>query len=64
MISEWFREVTYDRGSVRDGFRHIQKVLEGLKGSEILWKVLEVSRMNKVVLISPERSMICVSMFP
>ena len=71
MVSEWFREVPDDPGSVRNGlgsvrngFGHIWKVLEGLKGSGILWKVLEVSGMTRAVLGSLEGSIIGVSTLP
>ena len=71
MVSEWFREVTDDPGSVRNGlgsvrngFGLIWKVLEGPEGSEILWKVPKVSGTTRAVLGSPEGSIIGVSTLP
>ena len=63
MISEWFREVPDDPGSVRNSCGHIWKVLEGPEGSGILWKVSEMSRMTRAILGSPEGSIIGVSTF-
>ena len=70
IFSEWFREVPddpgsvrYGPGSVRNGFGHIWKVLEGPEGSGILWKVPEGSGMTRAILGSPEGSIIGVSTF-
>ena len=70
MVSEWFREVPDDPGSVRNGpgsvrngFGHIWKVSEGPEGSGILWKVPEGSGTTRAVQGSPEGSIIGATTF-